>query len=324
MIHHGGAGTTSAGLRAGNPTFICPFFGDQHFWGEMVYRSGAGPPGCPITSLTLEKLIHAFHVLASPDTRNNVKALSERMNSEKGVLKGVESFFRNLPLEDMICEVSLFRQQSEIASIYCRDCGLKMSSKVDEVIHRLKGGKQFHLRVPYRCVKWGVDPPSCLLEGLQQGFGVAVYEIAGGFYDLVAKPIEGGRERGAKGVAQGVAQGVVSFIARPIKGGQILIDRVSQSVSNEQVRRNRTVNESLKHKLPPPSPAGTGSGNDGASTVAQRAQLHFKEEGNTGAGAENQSIDATREDTADDLSEEENQIEEVGLLWLSYLALRID
>lgn len=32
VIHHGGAGTTSAGLRAGNPTFICPFFGDQHFW----------------------------------------------------------------------------------------------------------------------------------------------------------------------------------------------------------------------------------------------------------------------------------------------------
>ena len=32
VVHHGGAGTTSAGLRAGNPTFICPFFGDQHFW----------------------------------------------------------------------------------------------------------------------------------------------------------------------------------------------------------------------------------------------------------------------------------------------------
>lgn len=32
VVHHGGAGTTSAGLRAGNPTFVCPFFGDQHFW----------------------------------------------------------------------------------------------------------------------------------------------------------------------------------------------------------------------------------------------------------------------------------------------------
>jgi UDP:flavonoid glycosyltransferase YjiC (YdhE family) len=36
VIHHGGAGTTAAGLRAKNPTFICPFFGDQNFWAEMV------------------------------------------------------------------------------------------------------------------------------------------------------------------------------------------------------------------------------------------------------------------------------------------------
>jgi hypothetical protein len=287
----------------------------------MISRSGAGPPGCPINSFTLEKLISSFHILASSETRDNVRILSQQMNEEAGVLKGVESFFRNLPLEDMICEVSLFRQQSEIALVYCRDCGLKMSSRVDEVIHRLKGGRQYHLRVPYRCVKWGVDPPSCLLEGLQQGFGVAVYEIAGGFYDLVAKPIEGGMEHGAKGIAQGVAQGVVSFIARPIKGGQILIDRISQSVSHEQVRRNRTVHESLKHKqATSPSAKTETEKRDTVVGLTQRAQLHFNDddlrEGGTGAGvaeagAENQSIDAIREDTADDLSEEENQIEEV-------------
>lgn len=32
VVHHGGAGTTSAGLMAGKPTWVCPFFGDQHFW----------------------------------------------------------------------------------------------------------------------------------------------------------------------------------------------------------------------------------------------------------------------------------------------------
>lgn len=36
VIHHGGAGTTSAGLRAGRPTLIRPFFGDQFFWGDRV------------------------------------------------------------------------------------------------------------------------------------------------------------------------------------------------------------------------------------------------------------------------------------------------
>lgn len=36
VVHHGGAGTTAAGLRAGRPTVICPFFGDQPFWGRRV------------------------------------------------------------------------------------------------------------------------------------------------------------------------------------------------------------------------------------------------------------------------------------------------
>jgi sterol 3beta-glucosyltransferase len=36
VVHHGGAGTTSAGLRAGVPTCIRPFFGDQYFWAERI------------------------------------------------------------------------------------------------------------------------------------------------------------------------------------------------------------------------------------------------------------------------------------------------
>jgi sterol 3beta-glucosyltransferase len=36
VVHHGGAGTTAAGIRAGVPTIIKPFFGDQFFWGLQV------------------------------------------------------------------------------------------------------------------------------------------------------------------------------------------------------------------------------------------------------------------------------------------------
>ena len=36
VVHHGGAGTTGAGLRAGRPTVVCPFVGDQFFWGRRV------------------------------------------------------------------------------------------------------------------------------------------------------------------------------------------------------------------------------------------------------------------------------------------------
>ncbi|CAF4829326.1 unnamed protein product, partial [Rotaria sp. Silwood2] len=45
VCHHGGAGTTAAGLRAGLPTIVVAFFGDQFFWGDRVEQIGAGP-GC--------------------------------------------------------------------------------------------------------------------------------------------------------------------------------------------------------------------------------------------------------------------------------------
>ncbi|KAH0129359.1 UDP-Glycosyltransferase/glycogen phosphorylase, partial [Aureobasidium melanogenum] len=39
VVHHGGAGTAACGLRHGLPTLVCPFFGDQPFWGEMIYAA---------------------------------------------------------------------------------------------------------------------------------------------------------------------------------------------------------------------------------------------------------------------------------------------
>lgn len=41
-VHHGGAGTTGASLRAGIPTIIKPFFGDQFFFGTRIEDLGVG------------------------------------------------------------------------------------------------------------------------------------------------------------------------------------------------------------------------------------------------------------------------------------------
>jgi sterol 3beta-glucosyltransferase len=43
VVHHGGAGTVAAGLRAGLPTMVCPFFADQFMWGHFVQLAGVGP-----------------------------------------------------------------------------------------------------------------------------------------------------------------------------------------------------------------------------------------------------------------------------------------
>jgi hypothetical protein len=56
VVHHGGSGTTAAGLRAGKPALICPVLGDQPFWGNRVQALGAGPQPVPLRRATPETL----------------------------------------------------------------------------------------------------------------------------------------------------------------------------------------------------------------------------------------------------------------------------
>ena len=227
VIHHGGAGTTSAGLRAGNPTFICPFFGDQHFWAEMVSRAGAGPPGCRIRDLTVDKLISALKNLRSNEIIETAKALGKQMVAEDGVANGVKSFYRNLPLANMICEVSVFNNQtSKLASVYCPDCGLKMCEEAHKVVHRVGSGRENHQCIPFRSCRWGVVGPSGVLSGVSSGMAAVTYEVAGGVYDLFAKPIKGAVRNGFQGAGTGVKEGFSNFFARPLKGGKIMMDKV--------------------------------------------------------------------------------------------------
>eukprot|EP00246_Nothoceros_aenigmaticus_P007732 TRINITY_DN2175_c0_g1_i1.p1 TRINITY_DN2175_c0_g1~~TRINITY_DN2175_c0_g1_i1.p1 ORF type:complete len:817 (+),score=138.87 TRINITY_DN2175_c0_g1_i1:213-2453(+) len=67
VVHHGGAGTTAAGLRAACPTTIVPFFGDQPFWGERVYEKGIGPQPIPVVHFHLERLVKAIEFMMQPE-----------------------------------------------------------------------------------------------------------------------------------------------------------------------------------------------------------------------------------------------------------------
>ncbi|XP_057985076.1 sterol 3-beta-glucosyltransferase UGT80A2 isoform X1 [Hevea brasiliensis] len=66
VVHHGGAGTTAAGLKAACPTTIVPFFGDQPFWGERVHARGVGPPPIPVDEFSLPKLVDAINFMLDP------------------------------------------------------------------------------------------------------------------------------------------------------------------------------------------------------------------------------------------------------------------
>lgn len=89
VVHHGGAGTTAAGLRAGRPTIICPFFGDQPYWGKRVHELGAGSEPIPQKKLTAERLAAAIHEVQSERIRQNADALGEKIRAEDGVANAV-------------------------------------------------------------------------------------------------------------------------------------------------------------------------------------------------------------------------------------------
>lgn len=84
-VHHGGAGTTAASLRAGVPTVVVPFHGDQAFWARRVHDLGAGPRPIPRRRLTAARLAAALAATTDPDMRRRAAALGARIRSEDGV-----------------------------------------------------------------------------------------------------------------------------------------------------------------------------------------------------------------------------------------------
>lgn len=86
VVHHGGAGTSLAGLEAGKPSLVVPFGGDQLFWGERIYELGVGPKPIPRERLTATKLSRALKKLVSnPAYGEAARELGARLRGERGV-----------------------------------------------------------------------------------------------------------------------------------------------------------------------------------------------------------------------------------------------
>lgn len=91
VVHHGGAGTTAAGLRAGVPNVVVPFAGDQPFWGKRVAALGAGPDPLPVRKLGPDSLTAALErALKDESIRRAAAEVGAQIQAEDGVGQAVQ------------------------------------------------------------------------------------------------------------------------------------------------------------------------------------------------------------------------------------------
>ncbi|GAB4499471.1 MAG: glycosyltransferase [Anaerolineales bacterium] len=83
VVHHGGAGTTAAGLRAGVPAVVIPHGLDQPAWARRVRELGVGT-SLPRRKLTAASLAQAIETMLKSETRKNAHALGEKIRAEHG------------------------------------------------------------------------------------------------------------------------------------------------------------------------------------------------------------------------------------------------
>lgn len=90
VVHHGGAGTTAAGLRAGVPTLVIPFMADQPYWGQRVHALGVGPMPIPRRRLDAGKLTEAIRLMVTDaGMRRRAADLGASIRAEDGIGRAV-------------------------------------------------------------------------------------------------------------------------------------------------------------------------------------------------------------------------------------------
>ncbi|XP_041016496.1 sterol 3-beta-glucosyltransferase UGT80A2-like [Juglans microcarpa x Juglans regia] len=117
VVHHGGAGTTAAGLKAACPTTIIPFFGDQPFWGERVCARGVGPAPIPVDELTRDKLVDAIRFMLDPKVKERSVEIAKAMENEDGVTGAVKAFHKHFHLKNFEDKPESLPDQSRVFSM---------------------------------------------------------------------------------------------------------------------------------------------------------------------------------------------------------------
>jgi sterol 3beta-glucosyltransferase len=90
IVHHGGFGTTAAGMQYGLPALVIPHIADQFYWGQRVYELEVGPRPIMRSKLNMQDVVIGLDELARNEKLSTTAyMLGQRIRSENGVEKAI-------------------------------------------------------------------------------------------------------------------------------------------------------------------------------------------------------------------------------------------
>lgn len=136
-VHHGGSGTTGATLRAGLPTIIKPFFGDQFFYASRVEELGVGIALKKLNTKSLSKALNA--ITGNTKYLQKAQAVSLAMQTETGVLTAIAAIYTELAYSKSI--ITTIRQNTEVRKNLDDKSGVQTPTIDESSITFVAGGR---------------------------------------------------------------------------------------------------------------------------------------------------------------------------------------
>jgi sterol 3beta-glucosyltransferase len=100
VVHHGGAGTTAAILRAGVPALTIPFMQDQPYWAQRLRQLGVSPDPIPYKKLNVKNFAERLSLVSQDVTfQNQARHIGTQIRLEQGVecaVSNIEAYFNQL------------------------------------------------------------------------------------------------------------------------------------------------------------------------------------------------------------------------------------
>ncbi|KAK0733941.1 hypothetical protein B0T26DRAFT_635829 [Lasiosphaeria miniovina] len=255
VVHHGGAGTSAAGIKMGKPTVVVPFFGDQPFWGSMIAKAGAGPDPIPYKKLTAENLAAAISEALKPETQALARELGAKICEEKGADVGGKSFHEFLDTDNLRCTLA----PSRAAAWRVRRTQLKLSTLAGEVLVK-KGYLKYSDLKLYRSKEHNTedqpwDPISAVTSALVGDLGSLTMAVTD-FPREIFKGSDGKKDKAKAGALE-----VVTPLGKAGEGVALTGDELSVTAPGAKKGQSSLSSEDLSRSSTAASQTSTSSNN---------------------------------------------------------------